>query len=549
MEHGKHLPLQQCAEVDEHVAATDEVEVGERRVHDDVLPREHAHFADGFVDAVAAVGFREKPPQPFRRHVVGDARGIKALPRAVERREVDVRAENLHGVMQFFLREKFHERDGDGIHLLAAGAARNPEADRLIGFARFDQAWEHFFLQRIEHGRVAEKFRDVDEDVAEQLLHFGGMRAQVIGVFAQHLELAQRQTAADAAVECRTFVMGEIHARALAQQHEGFLERPFLAARLRRGRQHGQRVSDGTPRDADEFHGDLRGREHEIHASRRNRVGGHRGVFRRFLVLCERHAARRLHRLQAARAVRAVARENDADGVVGFLFGERFEEMVNRHVDFALRFARGNLQPAAGDAHRLVRRDDVNAVAYDGHVVLGFRDRHSCHAPQQRRQRALVRRVEVLHHHERHAWVRGEFLKQFRHRLQPARRRADGDDGERLFVGLRFGGAARFLFPVLAVRRPVHLVHVTVDVLQSGFHFVSPLLGLMHRALQFGGALGCLFRALPRFICLGAQRRNFGGLGFLSGRWFRRFRFCFHVGASRKNAWSLFAHRAACAWG
>ena len=80
VEQRDELLLQVPAHIDQQVAATDQVEFGERRVFDHVLLGKDQHVADAFVDAVGAAVrlLGEKARQPFRRDVGGDAGGIEA---------------------------------------------------------------------------------------------------------------------------------------------------------------------------------------------------------------------------------------------------------------------------------------------------------------------------------------------------------------------------------------------------------------------------------------------------------------------------------------
>ena len=66
------LLLQHRLQVDQEVAATDQVDAREGRVGQYVVPREDAGVTDRLLDAVAAVDLDEEPPQAFGRHVLGD---------------------------------------------------------------------------------------------------------------------------------------------------------------------------------------------------------------------------------------------------------------------------------------------------------------------------------------------------------------------------------------------------------------------------------------------------------------------------------------------
>ncbi len=98
VEQGNELLLQVPAHIDQEVAATDQVELGERRVFDHVLLGKDQHVADAFVDAIgAAAGLgREKPRQPLRRDVGGDAGRIEAGAGRGNRLAVNVGGEDLH---------------------------------------------------------------------------------------------------------------------------------------------------------------------------------------------------------------------------------------------------------------------------------------------------------------------------------------------------------------------------------------------------------------------------------------------------------------------
>ena len=192
--------------------------------------------------------------------------------------------------------------------------------------------------------------------------------------------------------------------------------------------------------DAHQFLRDPDWRQRKIDTAGGNGAGRHGGVFGRFLVLGEGDAAGGLDGPQPTRAVRAVARKNDADGPAAFLLGEGFQEMVDRRVHVLGRSARGHLQSAAGQINHLVGRDDVNPVGLQPQIVFGLGHGHCRGAGQQRAERALVGRIQVLHQHEGHPGRFGQVLQKLGHRFQPARRGADADNRKGLTRG-RFVGS------------------------------------------------------------------------------------------------------------
>ena len=84
VEHREQLPLQLRVQVDEDVAAEDQVEPRERRIPGEVLAREDAQVAHHLADAVAAVDPREEAAQPLGDDVGRDARRIDAGARVLD---------------------------------------------------------------------------------------------------------------------------------------------------------------------------------------------------------------------------------------------------------------------------------------------------------------------------------------------------------------------------------------------------------------------------------------------------------------------------------
>ena len=95
MEDRQHAVLQLETEIDQHVAATDEVQLREGRVLRHVLPGEDTEIANALLNLVLPLGLHEVEPQSFGRNVVRDAVEIDARPRDADRPLRDVRRENL----------------------------------------------------------------------------------------------------------------------------------------------------------------------------------------------------------------------------------------------------------------------------------------------------------------------------------------------------------------------------------------------------------------------------------------------------------------------
>src|SRR5947209_18087626 len=71
-------PLQTGFEIDQQVAATEQVDARERRVAQEILAGENDRLPQRFADAVTAVLIDKESPQPFGRDLLHQAFGVKA---------------------------------------------------------------------------------------------------------------------------------------------------------------------------------------------------------------------------------------------------------------------------------------------------------------------------------------------------------------------------------------------------------------------------------------------------------------------------------------
>ncbi len=145
-------------------------------------------------------------------------------------------------------------------------------------------------------------------------------------------------------------------------------------------------------------------------------------------VLHQDAAALGLDLLQSFGPVAAGPRQDDADRPFAPMPRQRLEEAVDR-VAGAAPFGRlGQPQVSVVDGQRSRRRDDVDVVGLDRHAVSGLGHGHGAVLPQELREPALTRRVQMHHDQEGHATVGRHRLEQADQRLDPAGGGADSDD-------------------------------------------------------------------------------------------------------------------------
>ena len=82
-------------EIDQHIAATDQVQFRERRIANEVMPAEYTQLAQTLVDLVAALDLCKIAPQAFRADFRCDVLGVFAAAGFFDGSFADVGSENL----------------------------------------------------------------------------------------------------------------------------------------------------------------------------------------------------------------------------------------------------------------------------------------------------------------------------------------------------------------------------------------------------------------------------------------------------------------------
>ena len=162
MEKGQQLVLGLLIQIDQQVPATDQIQLGERRVFEDVLGCKNQHFPDVLADAIDIVLQRKKTLQPIGTHIRCNAFRINSRPGGFDGVVVDIGGKNLDADMLFEPFRALAQDNRDGIGFFAAGTAGNPGADNIIfGFA-CQNLQQGLLLQGLKSIRIPEKIGDPD---------------------------------------------------------------------------------------------------------------------------------------------------------------------------------------------------------------------------------------------------------------------------------------------------------------------------------------------------------------------------------------------------
>lgn len=228
MEHLQDFALDLAVEVDQQVAADDQVDLRERRIRQQVVLGEQHPLADLLAHAVVVAILKEVLTQPGRGHVGNDRLRVSAVTARSNGTFIDVGGKHLQlggtGVEHQLIADQHRQ----GIGLFAGGAARRPQAYLLgsdaAGLDGLEQAGQHIPLQGFECFTVTKEVGHADQQVAEQGLGFIRMVLQVAVVGGQIRLGSDLHPPFDTAQHRGAFVVLEIMAGTGAQLHQNVVQ-------------------------------------------------------------------------------------------------------------------------------------------------------------------------------------------------------------------------------------------------------------------------------------------------------------------------------------
>ncbi len=412
-------------EIDHHVPTGYQVELGERRIADDVLDREHHAFAQRRVDLVGAFIVREKGVQARRRDIGGDAVGIEADARVVQGVFVDVGCEDLDPRLLLLPGKFLQQQDRQRIGLLARRTAGHPHPHGTVR-RPLDQAGNDLARQRFHRLGIAEEGGDADQQILEQQLGLFRAAPQAPQVILMAADVVEAHAPFDPADQRALLVEAEVVAGARPQKTDDLQHLLMGIAQifLRRLADIGvAAVAEKLPRNA--VH-----RQDEVRHPGRNRAARHAVVGGSRRVLDDRQPPGLLDRTDALGTIRPRAGKHDADRGAPALLGQRAEEMVDRHSQAAALQRLRQAQGAVPQAHVPVGRDDVDVVRLDPHSVLDLLHRQQGVSCQDLGRQAFMVGVEVLDQDEGDPGVLGHPREQVFEGVQTSGRSADSHHRE-----------------------------------------------------------------------------------------------------------------------
>ena len=424
-------------QINQQIAAAQNVELGEGRIHDQVLRRKDHQLANLLAHLVTTALFlRKEPLQPFFGNLGGDRRGKYPEARLVNRVPVKVGGKDLHRAFRpgFEFFHRLFKHDGQRVGFLASGTTGHPGADRLRGRTVGQQGRNRLGPQLFPDGRFAKKMRDPDQQFLEQQVQLLRVLLQIADIRRHFAELMNPHAPLDATIESAPLVEGKIVPTAGAEQHDHFFQD---AVRL----VFGDGPGPGDQRGALQVSEELAGQRFD--GSRKiGQPGVHDGARHAFKlgrggVLHQYDTRPFLDGSRPQSAIGAHPGKDHANAALLPVLRQRVEKGINRQPPPA-RGRRGQqVQHPVQNGKILVRRDDIRAVGTHASAIPDLGHGHAGGALEQFGHDPLVGRIEVLDDDERHAAGFRHVIQEMLQGLETAGRGADADDGE---GGLAGGG-------------------------------------------------------------------------------------------------------------
>ena len=303
MEDRQHALLQLRLQVDEHVAAHDEVHLREGRIGGQIVPREDAELAHRLADLMLAIHLHEEAPQPRPRDIELDIVRVDPGARLHDRGFTDIASEQLDRDDAVRVAKGLEQHDGQRVGFLSRRTPRRPDADRRVRRPLLEDARKDATLQDPESFRIPEKSGHVHEQVVVQRVHLGGVPLEVVDVALERVQAVNHHAPTDAAPDRRLPIQREIDAALLAQHPEDLVEGRGAAGQ-RLGGRHGLGLDEvGMATDPRQLLRDGFRRKDKIDRARGHSAPRHAVELCRLWGLRERDAALSLDRLQPKCAI------------------------------------------------------------------------------------------------------------------------------------------------------------------------------------------------------------------------------------------------------
>src|ERR1700730_1023617 len=210
MQQRDDLLLKRRLQVNQQIAAADQVEAGKGRVADHAVRREDAHLAQILVKLIGTRLVEEEALQPRRRDPPDQVARIARRARDAHCGFVDVGGEDLHLGRRLQAVHVLAQKDRDRIGLLAGGTADYPDADLISRALAFEQLWYDRGFEHLKGRIIAEEIGDPDQEVPQKRRDLVRVLLQLLDILLEPHSLNHLHPTLYAALKGAVLVFAEI---------------------------------------------------------------------------------------------------------------------------------------------------------------------------------------------------------------------------------------------------------------------------------------------------------------------------------------------------
>ena len=264
-------------EVDQQVAATDQIGPRKGRIGQHVMASEDDAVADARLHGQRLVVLADQELVILGGHVDQSRHRVAARGRGLERLVVEVRGEDLEVEACAQLADRaLHDRC-DRVHLFPGRAARDPNAERVAALGIRLNRCANTLFELFEGARVAKEVRDVNQAVLGEPLNLRVVGLQELDVRLRRLQMVQGHATLDASPDRAGLVARQV----IAHAHLHELEDALVGLRRRHGRLDVRRFEGTSDQALDQLR-DRHRLEHTVDTTRRQRSVRHTIELRAF---------------------------------------------------------------------------------------------------------------------------------------------------------------------------------------------------------------------------------------------------------------------------
>ncbi len=432
MQQGQPATLRLRLQIDEEISTRNDIDARERRIAQQVLRSEHDLLPQGRLHPISVIVFVEELCEALGGQIAFDAGRIdsgtgegEGLIRRVGSEHLDL--ELLAGPRGFLGNE-----NRQGVRLLAAGARRDPGADRIpLRPLLYERPYDRF-AQRLPGFWIAKEAGYIDHQVVGKRGRFRSLLPDVRGILVELSDSEQPHAPLDPPHHGSGLVRCEVMSGAGPDCGHDLLQ--VLAVPL-------ELLGRASPACRIEVQlrmldisqhrgGDFLYAQDLVGISRVDQALRHAREIRGFRILRDAQPTGGLDGLRSCGSIGAGAGEHDGNCVLLLLPRERPEEIVDGTAVAVFLDRLSEMECALLDGHGASGPNYIDVIRLHGEPVFDLAYRHPRATAQDFGHQTLVLRREVLDHDIGNTAVRWSRREERTKGFDSSGRRADAYDSE-----------------------------------------------------------------------------------------------------------------------